>query len=295
MPTPQLISTLSELPKFDTVAFIIGIDTRIFTTLAAVSAARHLAVPLLLIDGYSNDGSFETLRSLDLPTTSYLVRMERRVHGLLIDLLMWQLNAKRVLLIDSDVEVKSPAAFNAMTASLEAEKTNDPILWGAGYAHGDHDMASDGMPHAWFPKRPWIPFALFDRARCVEMLNAKSSFEAKHIGNEFRGSWIANLLVKRAYFTRTQRWALSVLAPFRGERRGQRAAFYIYDTGALIYEAAESRSWTFADIGGTLIAESVAHYDGATRSAERSRWQGHSDAELRLLDTLRTQYAVELS
>jgi hypothetical protein len=294
MPTPQLISNLSELPEFGTVGIVIGIDTRIFTTLATMSAARQLQIPLLLIDGYSNDGSFETLQTLDLPVQSFLIRMQRRVHGLLIDVLMRELRAKRVLLIDSDVEVKSADAFRVMTDALDAAENEKNVTYAAGYAHGDHDMANDGMPHAWFPKRPWIPFTLFDRTRCAELIREKQTFEAKHIGNETPVQWIANLLVKRAYFARTQRWSFDALSPFRGERRGTRAAFYVYDTGALIYEAAESRGWTFADIGGSAMAASVEHYDGATRRTERERWQGHSGAELKILDTLRSSYGIEL-
>jgi hypothetical protein len=295
MPTPKLVSNLAELPDFDTVGIVIGIDTRVFTTLAVASAARHLGIPLLLVDGYSNDGSFETLQTLDLPVQSFLIRMQRRVHGLLIDVLMRELRTKRVLLIDSDVEVKSSDAFRMMTAALDTADNASKITFASGYAHGDHDMTNDGMPHVWFPRRPWIPFALFDRERCVELLDRdRSTFEAKRIGNEFPIQWIANLLLKRGHFAVTKGWQFNVLKPLRRERRGARAAFYIYDTGGLIYEAAEQRGWTFADIGGSAMAASVEHYEGATRRTEQERWRGHTEAESKIIATLRSNYGIEL-
>lgn len=296
MPAPTLISNLDELPEFDTVGIVIGIDTRIFTTLAAASAARHLRIPLLLVDGYSNDGSFETLEKLDLPVESFLIRMERRVHGLLIDKLMRELRAKRVLLIDSDVEVKSASAYQAMASAMNEAARDEKKMYGAGYLHGDHDMTNDGMPHVWFPRRSWIPFALFDRALCVELLERdRTTFEAKRIGNEFPVQWIANLLLKRGHFAVTKGWQFNALKPLRKERRGARAAFYIYDTGALIHEAAEQRGLGFGDIGYDLMAASVEHYEGATRRTEQERWRGQSDAEIKIADTLRTGYGIELN
>jgi hypothetical protein len=292
---PHLISSLDELPEIDTIGIVIGIDTRIFTTLAVVSAARHLGIPLLIIDGYSNDRSYETLRELDLPVESWLIRMERRIHGIFIDKLMRELKAARVLLIDSDLEVRDAGAFAAMVRALDtAAQTNNPT-YGAGCSHGDHDMANDGMPHVWFPRRPWIPFTLFDRARAIQLIDTPSTFEAKRIGNEFPIQWIANLLLKRGHFQFSKGWQWNVLAPLRGVRRGARAAFYIYDTGALVFEAAETRHWSFADIGWDTMNASVVHHEGATRSAERTRWQGQSEAEQRIVVTLERDYQIKLN
>jgi hypothetical protein len=292
---PHLISTLAELREIDTIGIVIGIDTRIFTTLAVASSAHHLRIPLLLIDGYSNDGSFETLRELDLPVESWLIRMERRVHGLLIDKLVRELRATRLLLIDSDVEVKEATAFNAMVLAMNASSLAASGVYAAGCSHGDHTMENDGMPHVWFPRRPWIPFTLLDRARCRELVDRNSTFEAKRIGNEFPVQWIANLLLKRGHFAFSKGWQFSFLEPLRGVRRGARAAFYIYDTGALIYEAAEACQWRFAEIGWDTMNASVVHYEGATRSTESKRWTGASEAEKVLLAKLKDSYHIELS
>ncbi|MGL5001667.1 MAG: hypothetical protein ACRDAM_01875 [Casimicrobium sp.] len=294
MAKPLLIATLEELSEVDTIGIVIGIDTRIFTTLAVVSSAHHLRIPLLLIDGYSNDGSLETLRELDLPVESWLIRMERRVHGVLIDKLVRELRSKRVLLIDSDVEVKTPAAFEAMTVAMDSCASDRDNIYAAGCSHGDHSMENDGMPHVWFPRRPWIPFTLLDRVRCLELVEQQTTFEAKRIGNEFPVQWVASLLLKRGHFAFSKSWQFAFLEPLRKTRRGVRAAFYIYDTGALIYETAELRQWHFADIGWETMNASVLHYEGATRSTEVQRWTGESEDELNLTTRLAEKYGVEL-
>ncbi len=294
MAKPHLISTLAELPPFETLGIVIGIDTRIFTTLAVASAARHLQIPLLIVDGYSNDRSFEALRGLDLPVDSWLIRMERRIHGVFIDEFVRELKTEQLLLIDSDLEVRDAKAFRAMMLALHASQNEQAITYAAGWSHGDHDMASDDMPHAWFSRRAWIPFSLFDRGRTVELLDLPTTFESKWIGNEFPNQWIANQLVKRAFFGPTKRWPLKPLAPLRKSRRGTKAAFYVYDTGALVFEAAEARKWRFADIGWDMMNASVVHHEGATRSAERIRWQGQSEAEQRILATLEYDYRIKL-
>jgi hypothetical protein len=295
VPKPQFIANLDELPQLSTLGIVIGIDTRIFTTLAVASAAQHLRIPLLIVDGYSNDGSFETLRELNLPTEAWLIRMERRTHGIFIDKLMRELKAARVLLIDSDLEVRDGNAFAAMMQSLDTAAQTNRLAYGSGCSHGDHDMSNDGMAHVWFPRRPWIPFTLFDRARAVELIDTPSTFEAKRIGNEFPIQWIANQLLKRGHFQFSKGWQWNALAPLRGVRRGTRAAFYIYDTGALVYEAAEARHWPFAEIGWDTMNASVVHHEGATRSAERIRWQGQSEAEQRIVATLERDYRIKLN
>lgn len=293
MATPQLIATLEEVPPRATVGLVIGIDTRLFTLLAVASAARHLQIPLLIVDGYSNDGSFEALQALDLPVESWLIRMERRIHGIFIDKIMRELPATRVLLIDSDLEVRDGNAFRAMSAALDQPGAAN--TYGAGVSHGDHDMTNDGMPHVWFPRRPWIPFTLFDRARAVALLDAPSTFEAKRVGNEFPVQWIADLLLKRGHFAFSKSWQFKALEPLRKERRGARAAFYIYDTGALIYEAAEAKGWPFAEIGWDAMNASVVHHEGATRSTEHIRWRGESEAEQRISETLERDYQVKVA
>jgi hypothetical protein len=295
VPTPQLISTLAELPKLSTLGVIISIDTRIFTTLAVASAARHLPIPLLIVDGHSNDGSFEILRDLDVPGERWLIRMERRVHGVFIDKLLRELSAERVLLIDSDIEVKTPAAFDAMMIDLSANRANDNTIYAAGCSHGDHDMEKDGMPHAWFCRRPWIPFVLLDRVRCAELVSRATTFEVKFLGNELPLQGLANLLAKRAHFAVSKRWPFEFLTPLRKTRHGSRAAFYVYDTGGMVYEAAASRQWHLAEIGWETMNRSVVHYEGATRSSEVRRWTGASEVEQRLLATLRNDYRIELS
>jgi hypothetical protein len=294
MATPQLVSSLDELPSFDVVGIVINIDTRVFTTLAVASAARQLRIPLLLIDGYSSDGSYETLQMLDLPVESYLIRMSRRVHGLLIDLLMSELRAKRVLLIDSDVEVKSVDAFCAMMTSLDLAEKTEAAVFASGYAHGDHDMTNDGMPHAWFCRRPWIPFGLFDRSRCKQLISEGTSFAATEHGNEFPIAFVARFFALRWKTRWARSWRARWLEGALENRRGVRSAFYIYDTGALVFEAAQTKGWQFADIGGSAMSASIDHFDGATRRTKRERWQGHSAAELRILDTLKSSYGIEL-
>jgi hypothetical protein len=293
MARPRLISTLAELPTLDTIGIVIGIDTRIFTTLAVASAARHLRIPLLVIDGYSTDGSFEVLRDIELPVETWLIRMERRIHGIFIDKVISEIDARYVLLIDSDVEVKTPLAFEQMVAALTV-KTGCEQPFGGGCTHGDHTMETDAMPHAWFCRRPWIPFAMFDRRRCLSLIREGHSFEAVEIGNELPLRFFARLLALRWKMRVTRSWSFAWLRPFRKLRRGVRAAFYVYDTGATLYEAAELRDWHFAEIPWDTMIASVSHYDGATRHARSARWTGHSDIELHILATLKTQYGIEL-
>jgi hypothetical protein len=291
---PHLISTLDELPSLETLGLVIGIDTRIFTTLAVASAARHLPIPLLIVDGYSNDGSFEALRELDLPVESWLIRMERRIHGVFIDKFVRELKTERLLLIDSDVEVEASTAFNAMTTALSAAIAEGNDAFAAGCSHGDHTMENDGMPHAWFSRRPWIPFVLLDRARCAALLDAGATFEVKFVGNELPLQGLANLLAKRAHFGFSKPWRFRFLTPLRRMRRGVRSALYVYDTGGLVFETAERHGLRFAEIGWDTMNASVVHYDGATRSAEARRWVGATEAEQRLLATLKNSYRIEL-
>jgi hypothetical protein len=293
--SPVPLQCLSDVPFAPMIGVIVSLNTRVFTTLAVASAARYLGIPLLIVECESTDGSYETLSRLVLPTQAWIVRSPKQIHGVLIDRLMRELKSTRVVLIDSDVEVRDAIAFRAMQAAMDVAVAGEDVTYAAGWAHGDHDMSNDTMPHAWFPRRPWIPFALFDRRICAELIAVGCSFEATEVGNELPVPVLARLLAMRWHVSWARGWTFGWLRGFRKQRRGVSASFYVYDTGALIYEAAEARKLRFGDIGQQTMEASISHFSGATRRTRSERWSGYSAAELPILETLRTSYCIELS
>ena len=103
----QHIDKLSALPVADEYAVIINCGTKWVTTLALLSALRHAAMPVLLIDCESCDGSrahFETLAQQNELSFHFLA-WPLRPHPQALDELFANIPATKVLLVDSDVEI----------------------------------------------------------------------------------------------------------------------------------------------------------------------------------------------
>jgi hypothetical protein len=293
MRKPVPISSINDIPKLGTIAIVISLNTRLFTTLAVASAARNLALPILIVECQSSDGSYETLSTLQFECDTWILRHPARAHGLMIDKLMRELNADRVLLIDSDVEVLDGTAYRLMADAMnntEASELAPP--YGAGWITGGHYMPADRMPDVWFLPRSWIPFSLFDRECCAQLVEAGQSFDMKLEGNEFPVQSIANLLARRARYSLLCSIKLPWLRQFRKERFGRRAPFYFHDTGARLHEAALQAGYRFVDIGEAPMCASITHFLGATRRSVKVAWDGISEDERAIAQKLSTQFGI---
>src|SRR5438552_16019970 len=101
------ISDFSELPPSDETAVIINVGTKYVTTLALLSTLRYAKIPTIVIDCESRDGSVEWFEDLARHHDFHWMRARLRPHGETLDWIFGRIDAKRVLLLDSDAEMRN--------------------------------------------------------------------------------------------------------------------------------------------------------------------------------------------
>ena len=127
----MIYRTLLDIPPYAERAVIINVETRAISTLAVLSVLRHAAVPLLLIDCESTDGSWDHFRRLSEETGFDLLSAPRRPHGEALDRIFSELATDRVLLVDSDLEILDGEIVERMRDWMSL-----PQVFGAGFTHG---------------------------------------------------------------------------------------------------------------------------------------------------------------
>jgi len=274
----MIVNYFSELAHAPVRAVIINCNTRWVTTLALLSALRHVGVPILLIDCESTDGSWDWFIELSQKHEFDLIKAPLRPHGVTLDNLFRDIPASQVLLIDSDLEILSPEISATTIHAAAAAET-----YGAGFLHagelirgGRRDEHLPASANGFYMERMWIPFTCLNVAPVRAALAAGLTFMHSRDYLEFAGS----LLVSKVLYARhrlpiIKNLELKWLQRFRqqaatlGNAHGQVSspAFREYDTGAQLHEYFQhSKKLKFADFGMDVCASTVKHYHGITRA-----------------------------
>ncbi len=85
---------------------IINCSTKELTALALASALRHGGLPVTVIDCESTDGSVPYFRQLQRQMNFKISHLPLRRHGMTLDRLFLEATCDRLLLLDSDAELK---------------------------------------------------------------------------------------------------------------------------------------------------------------------------------------------
>lgn len=260
-------ASLCDLAPVRERAVIINCGTKWFTSLALASTLRHARCHVVVIDCESNDGSrahFERLGEAGLAFD--WIEWPLRRHPAALDVLFRELRDERVLLVDSDAEIRDRRVIDAMRSALEA----DPRAYGAGFAHGPCWMGGEhGLPPStgYYARRMWIPCVML-RVACVrDALVAGASFADRRAFTPLRHAkrkvhWVV---------WRAKRWkprgasSPTLVAPAPAEGPARDAVFVEYDTGADLHAVLVDRGASFAALSEALWGD-VHHVHGVTRA-----------------------------
>lgn len=267
------IHYFKELAPANNRCVIINCSTKWVTSLALLSALRHAKCPVLLINCESTDGSrahFERLARSNAVEFDWL-EWPLRPHPDALDRLFDEIVDERVLLCDSDLELRSSAVVPAMQSALEASSQ----AYGAGFLHGPEWLgeAHGSEPFTgYYAERMWIPLVLL-RTSVVRAARKRGlSFSGARRSGEFsRAPAPLRWLSRR----RWMRWSDGSPARRRQPIPGLPAhlalpnapypRFVDFDTGALLHAELQAMGHPFAPVDPALWGE-VTHYHGVTRA-----------------------------
>lgn len=278
------VSSLAELAPTRTRAVVINVGTDVVATLAVLSAVRHVG-PTLLVSCDPTERSRAHFAGLEADLADLdVIEAPTRSHGRALDALVDELPDERLLLLDSDAEVRGGDVVRRLHAALDA----DPDAFGAGWTHGPFWL--DHRHHAppctvMYVERAWMPCVLLRAAPLRDARAAGISFEDRRIPNDL-GRWQAGSAFlagrygppwgpptagyERLPAALRRRLAGRNLRGLRRLRRtyeGERPAIAYLDTGAAVFQhLTRERGLRFVgppmeDVDPT----EVAHLDGVTR------------------------------
>lgn len=154
-----MINDISEIPQIDFAVVIINVDTKVSTTLALLSANRYMKnAKIVLADCSKNADELEYFKKLNSLFDFYLLKLPLKVHGKTIDFFFKNLNAKKIMLLDSDAELLTDKFFGM-------EYLDDDEVFGCGFFHEPHLMNNQTMRGGKFhlyQERMYIPCVILD-------------------------------------------------------------------------------------------------------------------------------------
>lgn len=260
------IDDLQDMPDLNELAVIINCGTLAPATLALFSAMRHLDMPVLLIDCESPDGSLEHFQHLQAEQDFFLLSAPLNGHGVTLDWIFRSVRAKKVVLVDSDVEILSGEISIFMRQFIDA-----PLIFGAGFIQGPtsiDDKPGTFLEDALFAERPWIPLVMFRVDRIREALSAGHSFAAKTVYN---ASFGLSLFAKRLVA-----WRVRAALPrifripkiLRSSYAGHQPEVIYFDTGSKIFHHLRYECELFmVALPERMHLKYCTHFDGLTRAA----------------------------
>ena len=261
----RILDDLSELPACRQCAVIINCGTRMTTTLALASLRAATRMPILLIDCESRDGSrahFSRLAAqhgMDFHWLDWPLRK----HGHALDALLAGIAAEEVLLVDSDVDIRSGEVIETLQSALAA----DAQAYAAGFRHGPEWLGAEhGLPDGvgYYAERMWIPLVLLRVAALRPALASGASFIQRREYVEFpRHPYLSRALGLRFWLPGLRR-----IGP-RGQPGNTRSpAFIEFDTGARLHAQLVARGHRLIGLPDSLWQQ-VDHFHGVTRAGHR--------------------------
>lgn len=262
----MLLKNISDLNAEKETAVIINCNTKLVTTLALLSTLRYAGMPVLLIDCDSSDGSLDFFLSLMKRYKFDILKAPLRDHGPTLDWIFGQIASEKVLLVDSDLEIK--------TASIIAffkDYIDEPAVFGCGFINGPgwlNDPIFGELEGALYHERPWMPLTFLKVALVRDAISQGKSFAAFRLDNEY--SLLGKLAKIRVQHELLGRIFWKGPATLRNHFYGLRPAVVYYDTGAQIYEYLRyEKNLYFASLPEPTHPRFVTHFFGTTRNVRK--------------------------
>lgn len=260
------IKRLAELGERDEQAVIINVGTKLVSTLALQSALRHARMPVLVIDCESDDGSYEHFCALEKHLDFDLLSAPLRRHSAALDWLFSEIPARKVLLVDSDVEILNDRIF-----ALMREFIDEPRVFGAGFIEGPNWMSQHAgfARHGYFEERMWIPLTMLKVEVVRAAIDAGESFSERQVFNDFASvPFISRALGSLRY--RVPALAgrqLGFLDLFKESHRGLKPWLVWYDTGARLYRHLKYvADYQFVGLPAEFHPRYARHFSGVTNN-----------------------------
>ena len=277
------VGSIDDLPAVPARTVIVNVNTDLAATRAILSAIELAQLPLLLVNC---DPSEESTRHFDDLMTRCgfdVLDAPLRLHGDLLDLLFSQSRDERLLLLDSDAEIRDPQLVPWMMTMFDNDR-----VFGAGFVEGPF-----WMPESWhapaksllYMQRPWVPCVMLRVDAVKQALRAGRRFGPHFEPNDFWFSRrVANALaarfpapwgrpsrtfdrLPRSIRRRASSWSLDRLRWARKPYYGVHPNMVVYDTASLVYEHLKyGEGLVFAGLDIELADGRVHHYGGVTRS-----------------------------
>ncbi len=277
------LRSLSDLEPQRGRTVVINAHTDLVTTRALLSAVELGGQPVLLVNCDPPPSSTDHFDQLAVRTGIDVVEAPLRLHGQTLDWLFSATRDERLLLLDSDAEVRDPDLVPWMHDMLD-----HATVYGAGFTQGPH-RAPEHWPQpagtVLYMERPWVPCTMLRVAQVKEALAAGRTFVPQFVPNDLgAGRRVSNFLAARwgppwaphskkfnalpaPLRARARTWRLDRLAPLRSSYyRVLRPSMAFYDTAADIHEHLRfERGLLYAGIPYELAADRVHHYEGVSR------------------------------
>ncbi len=262
----MLLESITQLERRPEQAIIINVGTKEVSTLALVSAVRYAAMPILLIDCESDDGSFQHFNKLQSQLNFDLLAAPLRRHSGALDWIFSEIRSEKVLLIDSDIEILNDDIFVFMRRFIDSEN-----VFGCGFIEGPNWMSGQQgfMRHGLFEERMWIPLTMLKVSMIRAALGNGQSFAERQVFNDFSPSrFVSRVMASIRYrIPALQAKQFRVLDAFKESHHGLKPWLVWYDTGAQLYRHLKYvEGHQFVGLPAELHDRYAIHFSGVTNN-----------------------------
>lgn len=290
------IHCLEDLPRTSEMAVVINCGTLAAATLALLSSLRYLGMPVVLIDCESSDGSYAHFEGLLAREDFYLLQAPLRPHGITLDWLFKRVLADKVVLVDSDLEIRGEEIAAFMRRHID-----EPVVFGTGFVQGPttiDDKQGTFLEHAVLAERPWIPLVMLRTDRIRQALEAGKSFAAKTVyGARFGQRLLLRRFIDlrcRGRIPKGTRWPQWMTEP----HFAWWPEVVYYDTGGQIFHHLRyERELYMVALPERAHERYCTHFGGLSREAmgHQARNEGvEVEVQATLLRRLREGYGLDL-
>ena len=262
----MLVESITQLKRRPEQAIIINVGTKGVSTLALLSALRYAAMPVLLIDCESDDGSFQHFIGLQSQLDFDLLAAPLRRHSSALDWIFNEIPSEKVLLIDSDIEILNGEIFEFMRRFIDSDK-----VFGCGFIEGPNWMSGQQgfMRHGLFEERMWIPLTMLKVSMIRAALGKGESFAERQVFNDFSPSpFISRVMGSIRYrIPALQSRQLRAFDAFKESHHGLKPWLVWYDTGAQLYRHLKYiEGHQFVGLPAELHDRYAIHFSGVTNN-----------------------------